>query len=137
MQERQDTGSDAAFTGASSNNQLVAAANPLLNAIPQIRHSVSHDDQVALRQRLIDEIRRFEVRCQQAGLAYEVIVGARYCLCTALDEAAALTPGAAAVSGQAMVCWSRFITKPGAAKSSSSCWRVCRRTRVNISSCWR
>lgn len=43
MQERQDTGSDAAFTGASSNNQLVAAANPLLNAIPQIRHSVSHD----------------------------------------------------------------------------------------------
>lgn len=92
MQERQDTGSDAAFTGASSNNQLVAAANPLLNAIPQIRHSVSHDDQVALRQRLIDEIRRFEVRCQQAGLAYEVIVGARYCLCTALDESAALTP---------------------------------------------
>ena len=84
MQERQDTGSDAAFTGASSNNQLVAAANPLLNAIPQIRHSVSHDDQVALRQRLIDEIRRFEVRCQQAGLPYEVIVGARYCLCTAL-----------------------------------------------------
>ena len=92
MQERQDTGSDAAFTGASSNNQLVAAANPLLNAIPQIRHSVSHDDQVALRQRLIDEIRRFEVRCQQAGLPYEVIVGARYCLCTALDESAALTP---------------------------------------------
>lgn len=92
MQERQDTGSDAVFTGASGNNQLVAAANPLLNAIPQIRHSVSHDDQVGLRQRLIDEIRRFEVRCQQAGLPYEVIVGARYCLCTALDEAAALTP---------------------------------------------
>lgn len=91
MQERQDTGSDAVFTGASGNNQLVAAANPLLNAIPQIRHSVSHDDQVGLRQRLIDEIRRFEVRCQQAGLPYEVIVGARYCLCTALDEAAALT----------------------------------------------
>lgn len=76
MQERQDTGSDAVFTGASGNNQLVAAANPLLNAIPQIRHSVSHDDQVGLRQRLIDEIRRFEVRCQQAGLPYEVIVGA-------------------------------------------------------------
>ena len=92
MQERQDTGSDAVFTGASGNNQLVAAANPLLNAIPQIRHSVSHDDQVGLRQRLIDEIRRFEVRCQQAGLPYEVIVGARYCLCTALDEDAALTP---------------------------------------------
>ncbi|MGS6178744.1 hypothetical protein ACVGWK_18340 [Enterobacter sichuanensis] len=31
MQERQDTGSHAAFTGASSNNQLVGAANPLVN----------------------------------------------------------------------------------------------------------
>lgn len=87
MQERQDTD-----CWISENNQLVEAANPLLNAISQIRHSVSHSDQVALRKQLIDEIRRFEVRCQQVGLSYEVIVGARYCLCTALDEAAALTP---------------------------------------------
>lgn len=92
MQERQDTGSDTLFSGVNGNNLLVAAANPLLNAIPQIRHSVSHEDQEALRQYLIDEIRRFEVRCQQAGLPYEMIIGARYCLCTALDEAAALTP---------------------------------------------
>lgn len=92
MQEQYASGSDALVAGASGNNLLVAAANPLLNAIPQIRHSVSHDDQAGLRQHLIDEIRRFEVRCQQSGLAYEVIVGARYCLCTALDEAAALTP---------------------------------------------
>ncbi|EIE3256428.1 TPA: DotU family type VI secretion system protein [Escherichia coli] len=90
--ESQATDSDAIFSGASSNNPLVAAANPLLNAIPQIRHSVSNEDQAGLRQSLIDEIRRFEVRCQQAALPYEVIVGARYCLCTALDEAAALTP---------------------------------------------
>lgn len=92
MQESQATGGDAMFAGASSANPLVAAANPLLNAIVQIRHSVSHNDPAGLRQRLIDEMRRFEVRCQQSGLAYEVIVGARYCLCTALDEAASLTP---------------------------------------------
>jgi type VI secretion system protein ImpK len=91
MQEQTFNGSDAA-AAASGNNPLVVAANPLLNAIPQIRHSVSHNDQAGLRQQLIDEIRRFEVRCQQSGLTYEVIVGARYCLCTALDEAAALTP---------------------------------------------
>lgn len=91
MQEQTFNGSDAA-AAASGHNPLVVAANPLLNAIPQIRHSVSHDDQAGLRQQLIDEIRRFEVRCQQSGLTYEVIVGARYCLCTALDEAAALTP---------------------------------------------
>ena len=60
MQERHFTGSDAAFSGASSNNPLVAAANPLLNAIPQIRHSVTHDDPAALRQRLIDQVRHFE-----------------------------------------------------------------------------
>lgn len=92
MQEQHANGRDADVAGAGGNNPLVTAANPLLNAIPQIRHSVSHDDQAGLRQQLIDEIRRFEVRCQQSGLAYEVIVGARYCLCTALDEAAALTP---------------------------------------------
>ncbi len=77
MQEQTFNGSDAT-AAASGNNPLVVAANPLLNAIPQIRHSVSHDDQAGLRQQLIDEIRRFEVRCQQSGLAYEVIVGARY-----------------------------------------------------------
>lgn len=92
MQEHQVTGSDADFSGTGGTNPLISAANPLLNAIAQIRHSVSHDDQSGLRQRLIDEIRRFEVRCQQAGLSYETIVGARYCLCTALDEAASLTP---------------------------------------------
>lgn len=89
---------------ASSVNPLVAAANPLLNAIPQIRHSVTHADPAGLRQRLIDEIRQFEMQCQRAGLPYEVIIGARYCLCTAIDEAAALTPwGSAAWPGQGLL----------------------------------
>ncbi|WP_414147523.1 DotU family type VI secretion system protein [Erwinia sp. BNK-24-b] len=87
MEQRQAT-----VQGASSLNPLVAAANPLLNAIPQIRHSVTHADPAGLRQRLIDEMRQFEMSCQRAGLPYEVIIGARYCLCTAIDEAAALTP---------------------------------------------
>lgn len=92
MQERQATAQGDIFSGASNNNPLVAAANALLNAIPQIRHSVTHADPAGLRQRLIDEMRQFEMSCQRAGLPYEVIIGARYCLCTALDEAAALTP---------------------------------------------
>ncbi len=92
MQERQATAQNDLYSGAGSNNPLVAAANPLLNAIPQIRHSVTHADPAGLRQRLIDEMRQFEMNCQRAGLPYEVIIGARYCLCTALDEAAALTP---------------------------------------------
>ncbi|AOM40243.1 DotU family type VI secretion system protein [Xenorhabdus hominickii] len=80
------------LSGEANHNPLVSAANPLLNTIPQIRHSIVHPDPSGLRQQLINEIRRFEVACQHANLSYEVIIGARYCLCTALDEAAALTP---------------------------------------------
>ncbi|AOR65438.1 DotU family type VI secretion system protein [Pectobacterium wasabiae] len=92
MQEQQKPNHDATQQDVSHQNTLVAAANPLINAITQIRHAVSHDDPARLRQQLIDQIRLFELNCQQSGLSYEVIVGARYCLCTALDEAAALTP---------------------------------------------
>jgi type VI secretion system protein ImpK len=92
MPDNSTSGSNAMMAAGGSENALLAAANPLLNAIPQIRQSVSHADPAGLRQRLIEQIQRFEVQAQQAGLTYEVIVGARYCLCTALDEAAALTP---------------------------------------------
>jgi len=92
MQKTQTSNRDITSLDMSHQNILVAAANPLLNAIPQIRHSVSHSNPVHLRQQLIDQVRRFEQECQKQGLSYEVIVGARYCLCTALDEAAALTP---------------------------------------------
>ena len=76
----------------SGSNPLVAAANPLLDLIPQIRGTTSHPSPAMLREHLLDEIRQFELRAQQAGIANETILGARYCLCTALDEAAALTP---------------------------------------------
>ncbi len=75
-----------------TDNPLVAAANPLLNMIPAIRNQVVRPDPAKLRQTLIDDIRRFEVRGQQDGVPYDVLIGARYCLCTALDEAAMLTP---------------------------------------------
>ena len=77
---------------ASGTNPLVAAANPLLNLLPQIRSTVHHPNPAWLREHLAAEISRFEARAQQAGVAPEAIIGARYCLCTALDEAAALTP---------------------------------------------
>ncbi|OTA19573.1 hypothetical protein Xbed_02253 [Xenorhabdus beddingii] len=91
MQEKQKTEHNM-LAGEANFNPLVSASNPLLNTIPQIRHSMVHPNPAHLRQQLINEIRHFEVVCQQAKLPYEVIIGARYCLCTALDEAAALTP---------------------------------------------
>lgn len=79
-------------SGLSQGNPLVAAANPLLDLIPQIRATASHPSPAMLREHLVDEIRNFELRAQRAGVSNETILGARYCLCTAIDEAAALTP---------------------------------------------
>ncbi|WP_428945960.1 type IVB secretion system protein IcmH/DotU [Pantoea sp. FN060301] len=79
-------------TPVSQDNPLLTAAAPLLNAIVQIRLAATHDDPAGLRQQLVDEIRQFEIRCKQAGLPFDMIIGARYCLCSVLDEAAAQTP---------------------------------------------
>lgn len=79
-------------TIAGNDNLLLTAAAPILNAVVQIRQAATHDDPAGLRQLLIDEIRQFEQRCKMSGLPFEMIIGARYCLCSLLDEAAAQTP---------------------------------------------
>lgn len=79
-------------TFSGQENPLLAAAAPLLNAIVQIRLAATHDDPAGLRQQLVDEIRQFEARSKKAGLPFDMIIGARYCLCSVLDEAAAQTP---------------------------------------------
>ena len=70
---------------------LLAAANPLLNLIPQLRN-MPHADPAALREYLVTQVQLFEARAKQAGIRNETIIGARYCLCTALDETVAQTP---------------------------------------------
>ncbi|MDC9592078.1 DotU family type VI secretion system protein [Xenorhabdus sp. IM139775] len=92
IQKKETPNRHIVLSGDTQDNPLVTAANPLLNSIPQIRHYTGHPNPTDLRQKLIDEICSFELQCQYAKLPYEVIIGARYCLCTALDEAAALTP---------------------------------------------
>lgn len=76
----------------SGGNPLVAAANNLLNLVPQIRAMVSNQDPHGLQQLLLENIRTFERRAADAGVSMETIIGARYCLCTVVDEAAAQTP---------------------------------------------
>lgn len=73
-------------------NVLFNAAAPLLNAIAQIRLSATHDDPAGLHQQLREEVHLFETRCKQNNISFEMLVGARYCLCSALDEAATRTP---------------------------------------------
>lgn len=76
----------------SSDNLLLHCAAPLLNTIVQLRLAATHDDPPALRLQLVEEIRRFEQRGKQADIPAEMIIASRYCLCSALDEAAAQTP---------------------------------------------
>src|SRR5690348_12151418 len=71
---------------------LLAAANTLLNLIPQLRATPMHPDPTALREYLITQVHLFETRAKQANIRNETILGARYCLCTALDETVAQTP---------------------------------------------
>jgi type VI secretion system protein ImpK len=73
-------------------NALVAAANPLLNVIPQIAGSMEYPKPAALRETLARGVRDFEARARSAGATTETIVAARYALCTLIDETAARTP---------------------------------------------
>ena len=73
-------------------NPLVAAASPLLNAVPQLRASAAHPDPSGLRETLARGIRAFEARAAQDGVSPQHVLAARYVLCTFLDEMAASTP---------------------------------------------
>ena len=72
-------------------NPLVAAANPLLNLVPQLRQA-PHPDPAGLREILARAVQSFEARAREVGVLNEHVIGARYALCTFLDEAAANTP---------------------------------------------
>jgi type VI secretion system protein ImpK len=73
-------------------NPLVAAANPLLDIVPQLRATPQHADPSGLRDYLAQNIKTFETRAKAAGTAPEKVIAARYALCTLLDETAASTP---------------------------------------------
>jgi type VI secretion system protein ImpK len=76
----------------SGSNPLATAANPLLNLIPQIRVMAHHPDPGQLRNYLVEQVQLFERRAREVPLPQETVIGARYALCTALDETAAKTP---------------------------------------------
>lgn len=73
-------------------NPLIAAANPLLDLVPQLRSTLQHADPSGLRDYLAQNIKAFESRAKAAGIAPEKVIAARYALCTLLDETAASTP---------------------------------------------
>lgn len=73
-----------------SGSPLLEAARVLLRAqcdIPDMPEDTSHDTAVRLRELLLDEVEIFDRLCMQANVRRDHMIGARYCLCTALDEA--------------------------------------------------
>jgi type VI secretion system protein ImpK len=74
------------------NNALVNIATPLLTLITQIRHTVDHQNVPKLRAQVIDEIKSFEQKLSKIEYPVRTIIAARYCLCTAIDEAVLSRP---------------------------------------------
>lgn len=73
-------------------NPLVNTASTLLAVFEKTRHTVSHPDVGGLHQRLVGEIKNFETQAKEQGIKPEIVLSARYALCTALDEAVLNTP---------------------------------------------
>ncbi len=73
-------------------NPLTAAATTLLALIAQLRDSASHPDPESLFQNVSQEVQQFEAAARTRGEPADVILGARYVLCTAVDETVLNTP---------------------------------------------
>ena len=73
-------------------NPLVAAANPILSLVPQLRSAVAYADVGGLRDMLLRQVADFEKSARARGVAEEHIQVARYALCTLVDESISLTP---------------------------------------------
>src|SRR5262249_59051529 len=84
---------------ASGLNPLIAAANRLLDVLPQLRSSVQHPNPTALRDSLAHGVRQFEAQARAAGGATEKNVAARPALCTPIDATPPPTPPRAAGAG--------------------------------------
>src|SRR5436309_5798216 len=88
--ERQAAAADLAALGGL--NPLVEAANPILAAVPQIRHALRHPDPAGLRARLREQVDGFERSAIAAGIAPDKVSQAQFALCALLDDSAAATP---------------------------------------------
>src|SRR5262245_55042205 len=88
--ERPAAAADLAALGGL--NPLVEAANPILAAVAQIRHSLRHPDPTGLRARLRQQIDGFERSARAAGVADKQVETARFALCALLDDSAQATP---------------------------------------------
>lgn len=72
-------------------NPLLEAARPLLRALCDMPEYLEDGAIAVLRSMLEQEVRTFQKLCEQTNIRRDHVLGARYCLCTALDESAMQT----------------------------------------------
>ena len=77
-------------------NPLVAAANPVLAIVAQIRHTLKHPDPEGLRASMKQSIAAFEAAARTQGAGEETVASASFALGALVDESAASTPWGAA-----------------------------------------
>ncbi len=80
------------FNTALGLNPLVNAASTLIAVFEKTRHTTRHPDVGGLHKRLVNEMRSFEQKAKDFGIKPEIVLAARYLLCSALDEAVLHTP---------------------------------------------
>ena len=73
-------------------NPVIALANPVLGAVPQIRRALKHSNPGKLRAVLRDQIEQFQTSATFADIPGRQVEWAVYALCALLDESAASTP---------------------------------------------
>lgn len=73
-------------------NPLETTASALLAIISRLYNSPSHNNPDQFKQKLVDEIKAFNINAEGAGYDQETISDARYALCTTIDEAVFNTP---------------------------------------------
>lgn len=73
-------------------NRLAGAAAPLLSLAARLGTTASHPDPAGLFAQVAQEIKAFEGAANAAGARPEVVLTARYALCTLLDEVVLNTP---------------------------------------------
>src|SRR6185436_5155049 len=73
-------------------NPLVEAANPILAAVPQIRHALRHPDPTGLRARIAEQLDSFERSAMAARIPEDRVQTAKFALCALLDDSAGATP---------------------------------------------
>lgn len=73
-------------------NPLVSAADTLLVVHSKVRQSARHPDVSGLYRQLTQAVRDFESQARDRGYPPEIVLSARYVLCSVLDEAVLNTP---------------------------------------------